>query len=157
MSRPDTTPELARPPRPTLVDAAARIHSAAIHLLRRARVEDEASGLSASRLSALSVLVFGGPRPLGELAAAEQVTSATMSRLVDALEAAGLARRVADPEDRRSVIVEPTAAGKRRLRRAQNRRIRLLVGVLESRDPEDLETLSEAARIIEEALRSTAG
>ena len=41
-------------------DVAARLHSAAIHLLRGLRREDDASGMSAARLSALSVLVFGG-------------------------------------------------------------------------------------------------
>src|SRR4051794_5640865 len=40
---------------------AERLHSAAIHLLRRLRREDDASGLSAPRLSALSVIVYGGP------------------------------------------------------------------------------------------------
>ena len=52
---------------------ADRLHSTAIHLLRRLRVEDDASGLTAPRLSALSVIVFGGPLTLGELAAAEQL------------------------------------------------------------------------------------
>ena len=47
---------------------ADRLHSAAIHLLRRLRREDAATGLSAPRLSALSVVVFGGPLTLGELA-----------------------------------------------------------------------------------------
>jgi hypothetical protein len=67
------------------VDAVAdRLHSAAIHLLRRLRVEDEALGISAPRLSALSVLVFAGPRRVGELAEAEQVEPPT--RLVDGME-----------------------------------------------------------------------
>ena len=47
---------------------ADRLHSAAIHLLRRLRREDAKTGLSAPRLSALSVVVFGGPLTLGELA-----------------------------------------------------------------------------------------
>jgi hypothetical protein len=68
---------------------ADRLHSAAIHLLRRLRREDAKSGLSAPRLSALSVLVFGGPLTLGELANAEQVRPPTMTRLVTALEADG--------------------------------------------------------------------
>src|SRR5919206_339955 len=55
------------------MEAADRFHSAAIHALRHVRREDPASGLSAARLSALSVLAFGGPRTLGELAAAEDL------------------------------------------------------------------------------------
>ena len=76
----------SRPTSPTRdVDAVAdRLHSAAIHLLRRLRVEDEALGISAPRLSALSVLVFAGPRRVGELAEAEQVEPPT--RLVDGME-----------------------------------------------------------------------
>src|SRR5919204_112311 len=59
------------PRRKSTVEAADRFHSAAIHALRHVRREDPTSGLSAARLSALSVLVFGGPRTLGELALAE--------------------------------------------------------------------------------------
>src|SRR2546423_15339399 len=74
-------------------DAADRIHSAAIHLIRRVREVDECMGVTPARASALSVLVFGGPRTLTELAQAEHVTTATMSRLVTALEGEGLVRR----------------------------------------------------------------
>ena len=66
-------------------DVAARLHSASIRLLRTLRREDDGSGLSAPRLSALSVIVFAGPLSLAELAAAEQVTPPTMSRIVEAL------------------------------------------------------------------------
>jgi hypothetical protein len=58
-------------------DLADQLHSAAIHLLRQLRKEDDASGLSAPRLSALSVVVFGGPLTLGALARAEQVKRST--------------------------------------------------------------------------------
>ena len=68
---------------------AERLHSVAIRLLRRLRKTDAASGLPGPKLSALSVLVFGGPQTLKELAAAEQVRAPTMSRLVADLEADG--------------------------------------------------------------------
>ena len=63
-------------------EIADKLHSAAIHLLRRLRAEDDAIGLSAPRLSALSVVVFAGPLTLSELAAAEQVRLPTISRLI---------------------------------------------------------------------------
>src|SRR5229473_2111765 len=75
------------------VHTADRLHSAAIHLLRRLRRQDDASGLTAPRLSALSVIVFSGPLTLGALATAEQVRPPTMTRLVAALEEAGLVVR----------------------------------------------------------------
>src|SRR3954452_9515904 len=83
------------------VDLADRLHSAAIHLLRRLRREDDASGLPAPQLSALSVIVFGGPITLGALAAAEQVRPPTITRVVATLEESGLVVRETDDADRR--------------------------------------------------------
>src|SRR5918992_1439308 len=83
---------------------ADRLHSAAIHLLRRLRRVDVASGLTAPRLSALSVVVFSGPLTLGALAAAEQVQPPTMTRIVGALEAAGLVQREPKPGDGRATL-----------------------------------------------------
>src|ERR671936_2906833 len=91
------------------LEAADRFHSAAIHALRHVRREDPAIGLSAARLSALSVRVFAGPRTLGELAAAEHVRPATMSRIVQALEQEGLLRRESDPDDGRVTRLPPPA------------------------------------------------
>ena len=62
---------------------ADRLHSAAIHLLRRVRKQDTVLAEAPARLSALSVLVFAGPMTLGQLAAAEQVKPPTMTRIVD--------------------------------------------------------------------------
>src|SRR5919199_6376490 len=95
------------------VDAADRFHSAAIHALRHVRREDPATGLSAARLSALSVLVFGGPRTLGELAAAEQGRPPTMTTIVRALEEGGFVRRQAEAADARVVRVSATKKGER--------------------------------------------
>src|SRR3954471_7902450 len=105
------------------VEAADRFHSAAIHALRYVRREDPASGLSAARLSALSVLVFGGPRTLGELAAAEHVRPATMTRIVQALEVDGLVRRVRDSQDARVRRLHATAKGRRVMQQGRERRI----------------------------------
>lgn len=107
-------------------DVADRLHSAAIHLLRRLRREDDASGVSAPRLSALSVVVFGGPVTIGDLAAAEQVRVPTMSRLVVTLEEAGLVQRVPDATDRRVVRVEATEAGRTLLHAGRRRRVAAL-------------------------------
>ena len=96
-----------------LGDIAQQLHSAAIHLLRRLRRADDQMGLSGPRASALSVLVFGGPTSLAQLAKAEQVKPPTMARLVDALEAAGLARREADQSDLRAVRIKATAKGRK--------------------------------------------
>src|SRR5215472_4786 len=92
-------------------EVADRLHSAAIHLLRRVRAQDAASGVGPARLSALSVVVFAGPLSLQDLARAEQVRPPTMSRVVDGLQVAGLARRNVNTQDRRAVHIEATAKG----------------------------------------------
>ena len=108
---------------PADVALADRLHSAAIHLLRRLRTQDDASGLTAPRLSALSVLVFRGPVTLGELAAAEQVRPPTITRLIRDLERDGLVRRRADPADRRVQRVQATSAGVKLLHEGRARRV----------------------------------
>ncbi|MGD8327876.1 MAG: MarR family transcriptional regulator [Acidobacteriota bacterium] len=124
--------------------AADRLHSVAIHLLRRVRVEDKKSGLSPARLSALSVVVFGGPLSLGNLAAAEQVTPPTMTRLVQALEQEGLLERRPDPEDGRGILIAATRAGDKLLNEARQRRIRRLVDLLAALPPTQLQAVSQA-------------
>src|SRR4051812_50157922 len=93
-------------------DIAWGLNSVAIHLVRRSRLADQELGVPPGQLSALSVLVFGGRRTLAELAAAEQVTSPTMTRIVDGLERSGLARRAPHPGDRRGSIIPATAQGR---------------------------------------------
>jgi DNA-binding MarR family transcriptional regulator len=131
---------------------ADRLHSAAIHLLRRLRVEDEALGISAPRLSVLSVLVFAGPKRMGELARIEQVEPPTMSRLVDGLVRDGLAVREPDPDDARAVRVRATPTGARTLRRGRARRLETLQNTLASLSPTDLAALGDGVEVLERAL-----
>lgn len=142
-------------PRTSPRELADRLHSAAIHLLRRARRNDPRTGVPPAQLSALSVLMHG-PRTLGELAAAEQVRPPTMTRLVQELERAGLAARDPDPQDRRVVRVRSTAKGQRVLQRGRDMRIAELEGRLRRLGAVDLATLEEAVGIIERAVRDDA-
>lgn len=128
---------------------ADRLHSAAIHLLRRLRRHDARLGIGPAGLSALSVLVFGGPKTVGELAAIEQVRAPTMSRLLAGLEKNGLVVRTSDPVDRRTTRVQPTALGKRVLVRGRERRVHDLAGRLRTLTPEDVALLDRAAALIE--------
>lgn len=139
-------------PRASPRDIAGRLHSAAIHLLRRVRRTDPKTGVPAAQLSALSVLM-GGPRTLGELAAAEQVRPPTMTKLVQELERAGLASRERDPEDARVVRLRSTAKGQRILQRGRDMRITELERRLRGLDAEELATLERAVGIIERVVR----
>src|SRR6266403_100926 len=102
-------PAARQAPARTIAD---RLHSAAIHLLRRLRVEDKALGLSGPRASALSVLVFRGPLTMSQLAEAEQVRRPTITRLVDGLERRGLVRRVSHAGGTATVAKGARASGR---------------------------------------------
>jgi len=136
-------------------DVADRLHSAAIHLLRRARRTDPLTGISPAQLSALSVLM-SGPKTLGELAAAEQVRPPTMSRLVSEMERAGVARKVTDRGDKRVVRVHATAKGLRALERGRAMRIEAIERLVSDLDDGNLGTLERAVAVIEDMLGARA-
>jgi DNA-binding MarR family transcriptional regulator len=139
---------MGRPSQANVERTADRLHSAAIRLLRMLRKEDAAAGLSGPQLSALSVLVFGGPQKLGALAAAEQASLPTLSRLVTELERRGLATRVGDPTDRRATIIEVTAQGRELLQRGRELRLAKLVRSLSRLSKADQALLERAAELI---------
>jgi DNA-binding MarR family transcriptional regulator len=133
-------------------ELAGRLHSAALHLLRRLAQEDRATGVSAPRLSALSVLVFGGPRTIGALAVAEGVTPPTMTRLVAAMVADGLVERLADPADRRVVRVQASATGRSLLLAGRDGRVATLAAMLKPLSAKERRRLDAAASIMESML-----
>jgi DNA-binding MarR family transcriptional regulator len=133
---------------------ADRLHSAAIHVLRRVRRTDEATGITPVRLSALSVLVFGGPMTLGELAAAEQVRPPTMSRLVRALEAEGLVQREIDRADKRVIRLTATEAAVDILHQGQSARVAALAAQVRQLPPDDQLLLARAAELMERLARN---
>jgi DNA-binding MarR family transcriptional regulator len=144
----------ASPTRLVAADQTAeRLHAAAIHMLRRLRREDNASGLTAPRLSALSVVVFGGPLTVGTLAAVEQVRPPTMTRIVTALEQAGLVTREPSPTDGRATLIAATAAGQHLLEEGRLRRTTTLTRQLGALSSADLATLERAADILDRLAR----
>jgi DNA-binding MarR family transcriptional regulator len=141
--------ESAEPGQEAAREAADRLHSAAIHLLRRLRRTDPVTGLPAPQLSALSVIVFRGPLTLGALAAAEQVRPPSMTRVVRALEQAGLAERQVDPNDRRSVFITATALGEQVLQEGRLRRVQTLANEISALTDTERQTLEQGLGIIE--------
>ena len=134
----------------SLEDTARHLNSAAIHLLRGLRAADRASGVSAARLSALSVLVFGGPRTLGDLAKAEDVTPPTMTRIVDGLVGLGLAVREPHPESGRQVLISPTTDGERLMHEAAQLRVDVIVAALRRLTVVDRRAVTAAAPVLRE-------
>lgn len=130
------------------LDVADHIHSASIRVLRGLRRQDDKWGLSAPRLSALSVVVFGGPITLGDLARAEQVKPPTMTRLVQALESARLVTRTADSSDARIMWIKATQKGRRLLFKGRAARVSALSNRLASFTNEEVESLDAAAALL---------
>jgi DNA-binding MarR family transcriptional regulator len=141
------------PPGRDAVQIADQLHSAAIHLLRRLRVRDRESGIGPAQLSALSVLVFGGPRSLGELADEEQVRPPTMSRIVAGLERSRLVRRRAT-EDARRVRLEATAKGTKILQEGRMRRVESLAHALSLIPEKELLLLGKLIVLLQELIRN---
>jgi DNA-binding MarR family transcriptional regulator len=136
------------------LEVADRVHSAAIRLLRAVRVADDETGLSAPKLSALSVLIFGGSKSLSALAQAEQVTAATMSKLISDLEAAGHVAKRVDHTDRRGLRIEATTQGRALFHEARKRRLDLLRKRVARLSAGERQCLRDAAELM---LRVAAG
>jgi DNA-binding MarR family transcriptional regulator len=134
-------------------EIADRLHSSAIHLLRSVRREDASAGLPPAQLSALSVLVFGGPVTVGGLAAAEQVRSPTMTRIVSGLVSAGLAVREPHPSDARSTLVSATERGRELLIEGRRRRVSVIEARLAELPSDDRAALSSALGVLERLSR----
>lgn len=139
--------------KPDTYAVADRLHSAAIHLLRQLRVKDISSGVGPARLSALSVLVFGGPCSLKQLAEAEQVRPPTMTRIVQGLERGGLARRETPANDRRSSRIVATARGQRVLQQGRQRRVEFLAEKLSQLSEREIGDLEQAVELLQRVLR----
>lgn len=137
-------------------ELADQLHSAAIHLLRQLRKEDDATGLSAPRLSALSVVVFGGPVTLGQLAGAEQVRPPTMTKIVTALEKDGLVERKADAHDGRLTRIVATAKGRRLLVEGRARRVKSLTRAVELLNATELARLHQGIQVFRKLIGATA-
>jgi DNA-binding MarR family transcriptional regulator len=134
------------------IELADRLHSAAIHLLRYARQDDAAAGVSAARLSVLATLVYGRARTVTELATAEQVAVPTMTRLLQGMEGDGHVRRRRDGADGRVVRIGVTASGRRALERGRRARLVRIGELLARMDAAERESLGRGVDALGAAL-----
>lgn len=86
------------------LEMAGRAQSAATVMFHTALAARR--GLSATEEKALDLLERFGPLTAGELSQRSGLAPASVTGLVDRLERKGFARRVPNPSDRRSVLVE---------------------------------------------------
>ena len=125
---------------------------AVMRLARRLRQERTEEAYTPSQLSALATLDRCGPLGPGELAAKERVQPPSMTRVVAALEAAGLATRTAHPDDGRQAVLSVTAAGRKLLAADRRRRDAWLARRLADLTPDEIETLRAAAPVLEKLM-----
>lgn len=144
----------ARATERTSVALAADLFSVAGLLRRRFARTDADDGLTRARLSALGLLVLGGPRTLGRLAADEGVRPPTMTRLVRAMEMDGLVVREPHPTDGRSIVIRATPAGEVELERGRAARVGPLAEALDHLDDADRHVVERATDLLGPLLRS---
>jgi len=105
------------------------------------------SGLDRRSYHLLGRLRSYGPpyrRSPGQLAVDMRLSSGAMTNRLDRMEAAGLIRRLPDPNDRRGTLVEPTEAGNAtwdRTTGTQARREAMIAAVLAPAEAEELHGL----------------
>jgi DNA-binding MarR family transcriptional regulator len=135
----------------TVVDSelASRLRLSITRLARRLRREAASGDVSPSQLATLATIECHGPLPLGELAARERVQPPTMTRIVAALEDAGLATRQVDESDRRVARITITPAGRKFLSRHRGRKDLFLADRLEKLTPRETKVLVDALPILE--------
>jgi DNA-binding MarR family transcriptional regulator len=114
---------------------------------------DADTRLTPTRLRALDTLAESGALRVSELADRMSVDETTGTRLADRLEAAGLARRERDPDDRRATAVVLTPAGRRIAAEMAGRRLEFFRDVLAALDPGERAELVRLTRKATAALR----
>ena len=133
---------------PDTAALAARLRLAVTRLARKLRREAE-PGITPSMLAALSSVDRQGPLTMSELCVVEQVQPPSMTRIVAALVDVGLVLRESDPSDGRVAWVTVTPQGRKLLDRSRGRKEAYLAKALRDLDADELETLEEAAAILE--------
>ncbi|HEU4978857.1 MAG TPA: MarR family transcriptional regulator [Solirubrobacteraceae bacterium] len=136
----ESPPELA---------AALRV---TIGRLARSLRRNRSAAVTPSQLSALVTLDRHGPLRLADLAGHEGVRPSTLTRIVQRLEARGLARRRADPADARAALLEPTAAGRRLLGGLRAERSAALAAALAALDASDRGAIAAALPALDRLL-----
>ena len=130
-------------------DDAVRLRLVVARISRHLRAVDASSALTPTQASLLSTVVRRGRLGLSDLSELEGIDAPTLSRGVSRLEEQGLVRRLPDPDDRRAVMVEATAAGKRLQARLRAARADVLQARLGELGDDERSRLHDALPVLE--------
>lgn len=131
-----------------IAELAGTLRFLIARLNRQLRQQDN-SGLSPSLGAALATIAADGPMTLGALAAAEQVSAPTVTKLVDKLVEQSFVTREVDPSDKRICRVQVTPAGRRRLDAIRTRRTAWLAERLSKLPADSLVHFREAVSVLD--------
>jgi len=129
-------------------ETVSRLRMAVARLARLLRQQADGDA-TPSQLSALATVTRLGPLTLGELAAVERVRPPSMTRIVGALEEAGLLVREVDPADRRVARVRVSDAGRAFAERTRNQRDAWLADRLARLRPSDRRDVARTVALLE--------
>jgi DNA-binding MarR family transcriptional regulator len=112
-------------------------------------------GVSTSTITTLDTLLANGPMRVSDLAEREAISQPGMTTLINRLEAAGQAERVADPSDGRATLVRITEVGRALLRERHSARTARLHDELQHLDEHDRAALAAAVPAIQRLVERT--
>src|SRR6266542_4773679 len=101
---------MSTPDLPTKEELLTRLdhlaHRSSNATVRYHQAAAEKFGLNATDMKTLPLLLQARPVSAGDLARSLKLTTGAITSVVDRLESVGLVRRIADPRDRRRVLIE---------------------------------------------------
>jgi DNA-binding MarR family transcriptional regulator len=130
-----------------------RLRLVLLRLSRRIR-SSYAGEVTPSQLTVMATLGRHGPLTVGQIAEREHVRPPSASKIVGALEQAGLVRRTIDPTDRRCQPIELTDAGVAFVERARHAGRSFVSARLDDLDTVDLDAIATALPALERLLGS---
>ncbi|MFI6347903.1 MarR family winged helix-turn-helix transcriptional regulator [Streptomyces sp. NPDC050560] len=134
-------------------DAVNALRSAVMRLSRRLKHQRVDESLSPTEMSVLGTLSRFGSATPGELARKEHVQPPSMTRIVALLEAKGLVRLDAHPEDRRQKVVTQTERAEAMLDESRRKRNAWLAELVSGLDEDEWAKLRSAAPVLEKLAR----
>ena len=117
----------------------------------------ELFGIGRSDLRAMELVSRGGPATCSRLASGLNVTTGSVTALIDRMERAGYFVRRSDPTDRRKVLVDLTTGGRERERRVFEPLARNSIAMLQEYSDADLamirDFLHKSRALVEQAVK----
>lgn len=149
------TPTRGAQPDAETAEIAARVRLIVGRLNRRLRLQPGTDRLTSTQLATLATIEQRAPLRIGDLAAAEGISGATMTRVVADLTDLGLIERRLDPDDGRACQVLLSQHGKTEVDRLRAQRTGYLATRLDACTPEQRAVLAAALPVLELLAQNT--